>query len=132
MHNIDPLVVEWTATQDFRNLLVWRKAHALALAVYRETRGFPRSELYALTSQLRRGAVSIASNIAEGCVRRTDADFARFLYNAMGSANEVEYQLMLGRDLELVVPAAHAPLERQCVEIKRMLSSLLQKLTGDG
>ncbi len=132
MHNIDPLVVEWTAMQDFRNLLVWRKAHALALAVYRETRGFPRSELYALTSQLRRGAVSIASNIAEGCVRRTDADFARFLYNAMGSASEVEYQLMLACDLELVAPTTHERLAKNCIEIKRMLSSLRQKLTADG
>ena len=118
--------------QDFRNLLVWRKAHTLALAVYRETRGFPRSELYGLTSQLRRGAVSIPSNIAEGCVRRTDNDFARFVYNAIGSASELEYQLLLAHELELIAPVAYAALAKDSIEIKRMLASLVKKLTADG
>jgi four helix bundle protein len=116
--------------QDFRNLAVWRRAHALALAVYRETKSFPRSELYGLTSQLRRGATSIPSNIAEGCGRRTDADFARFVVNALGSASEVEYHLLLAHDLALLSPQTHTALTHACVEIKRMLAALLRKLSS--
>ena len=67
------------ALQDFRNLDVWKKAHALTLAVYGDTRGFPREEMYGLTSQLRRSCASIATNIAEGCGRGTDAEFGQFL-----------------------------------------------------
>ena len=85
--------------QHFRNLLVWQKSHEMVLQVYRISRDFPREELYGLTSQLRRAAVSIPSNIAEGCSRGSDADFGRFLIIALGSSSEVEYQLLLARDL---------------------------------
>ena len=85
--------------KDFRDLKAWERAHPLTLAIYRATRAFPREELYGLTSQLRRGATSVSSNIAEGCGRGSDADFARCLQIAMGSASEVEYQLLLARDL---------------------------------
>jgi len=78
--------------KSFRELQVWRKAHELVVDVCEATRSFPREELYGLTSQLRRSAVSIPSTIAEGCGRNTDADFARFLDIAMGSASELEYQ----------------------------------------
>jgi four helix bundle protein len=74
--------------KDFRQLKVWEKAHQLAVAVYKETKGFPKEELYGLTSQIRRSSMSIPTNIAEGCGRNTDADFARFLQIAMGSASE--------------------------------------------
>ena len=79
----------------FRDLIVWKKAHALTLAVYRTTRQFPKEELYGLTSQIRRSSSSIAANIAEGCGRRTNADFARFLQISFSSASEVEYHLSL-------------------------------------
>jgi four helix bundle protein len=84
--------------KDFRQLKVWEKAHQLALEVYNATKGFPKEELYGLTSQIRRSSMSIPTNIAEGCGRNTDADFARFLQMAMGSASETEYQLILARD----------------------------------
>ena len=88
--------------KDFRQLKVWEKSHQLALAIYKATKEFPKEELYGLTSQIRRSSMSIPTNIAEGCGRNTDADFARFLQMAMGSASETEYQLILARDLEFL------------------------------
>jgi four helix bundle protein len=85
--------------KDFRKQKVWQKAHDLALEVYRVTEAFPKTELFGLTSQIRRAGVSIPANIAEGCGRDTDADFSRFLQIAMGSASELEYHLLLAHDL---------------------------------
>jgi four helix bundle protein len=94
--------------KDFRELKVWEKAHALVLNLYRETTSFPPSELYGLTVQIRRAAASIPANIAEGCGRGSSADFARFLQIAMGSACELEYHLLLARDLGFLGAATHA------------------------
>ena len=88
--------------QDFHNLLVWQKAHAATLLVYRLTKRFPDDERFGLTSQLRRSAASISANLAEGCGRGSDQDFARFVQIAMGSAAEVEYHLLLAKDLEYI------------------------------
>jgi four helix bundle protein len=118
--------------KDFRTLKVWEKAHELALAVYSETRTFPREELYGLVIQIRRAAFSVPSNIAEGCGRGSDADFARCLRIAMGSASEVEYQLLLARDLAMLSGPIHERLALQTTEVKRMLTSLISKLTADG
>jgi four helix bundle protein len=112
----------------FRKLQVWERAHELTLAVYRATRDFPRDELYGLTSQLRRAATSIPAKIAEGCGRNTDADFARFLDIAMGSASEVEYLLLLAADLQLLDRSEHRTLDAGTTEVKRMLTSLLARL----
>ena len=96
--------------KDFRNLKVWEKSHQLALAVYKATSTFPRHELYGLTSQIRRACASIPANIAEGCGRSGDAELARFLQIAMGSASELEYHLLLARDLGfLPAPTGHQP-----------------------
>ena len=118
--------------KNFRTLTVWRRSHRLVMDVYIATTEFPREEMYGLTSQLRRSAVSIASNIAEGCGRHTDADFARFLDIAAGSACELEYQLMLAADLQLLPVAVYGPLEATTSEVKRMLTGLLKKLRADG
>ena len=88
--------------EDFKDLKVWSKAHELALAVYSCTRAFPREEIYGLTSQLRRATSSIGANIAEGCGRRSDAEMKRFLQIARGSSSEVEYHLLLARDLGFI------------------------------
>ena len=85
--------------RDFRSLKVWQKAHELTLRVYTATRIFPKDELYGLTSQVRRSAASITTNVAEGCGRSGEAELARFLNIAMGSASELEYQLLLARIL---------------------------------
>jgi len=117
--------------RDLRNLKVWQKAHELTLVVYRETRGFPRNELYGLTSQLRRGASSIPANIAEGCGRSTDRDFARFLDIAAGSGSELEYPLLLSRDLGLLERPAYEDIHGRATEVKRMLTGLSQRLRAD-
>jgi four helix bundle protein len=114
--------------QDFRNLLVWQKSHELVLQVYRVSRDFPREELYGLTSQMRRAAVSLPSNIAEGCGRGSDPDFARFLIIAMGSACELEYQLLLSKDLGYVDSMMQESLDRKITEVKKMLSALIQRV----
>ena len=88
--------------RDFRELKVWEKAHLLTLKIYKVTKGYPKEELYGLTSQLRRACVSIPTNIAEGCVRSSDADFARFLYIALGSTSELEYLIVLSNDLKFI------------------------------
>jgi four helix bundle protein len=114
--------------KDFRELLVWEKAHRLTLDVYRVTQRFPREELYGLTSQLRRSCASIAANLAEGCCRATDADFARFVQTSMGSASETDYHLLLARDLGYVEPTEYQNLLGSVTEVKRMLAALLQAL----
>jgi four helix bundle protein len=117
--------------QDFRNLKVWEKAHALTLDIYRASKSFPRDEIYGLTSQMRRASVSIGANIAEGTCRKGDVDFARFLQMAAGSASEVEYHLLLARDLDLLQAPDYQRLSEEAVEVKRMLASLMQKLRAD-
>ncbi len=117
--------------KDFHNLQVWEKAHALVLAVYRNTAAFPPQEAYGLTNQTRRAAVSIPANIAEGCGRQSEADFARFLQISMGSASEVEYHLLLAHDLGFLEDSIYADLNRNVIEIKRMLAALLKTLRAD-
>lgn len=119
------------SVKDFRTLKVWQKAHELTLGVYGSTRGFPREELYGLVRQLRRAAASVPSNIAEGCGRGSDTDFARCLRIAMGSASEVEYQLLLARDLQMLATSDYERLHAQSTEVKRMLVGLISRLTAE-
>ncbi len=118
--------------KDFRKLQVWEKAHQLALTLYHVTASsFPRDETYGLVSQIRRSASSIPSNIAEGCGRDGDAELARFCTIARGSASELEYQLLLARDLKFIPPNDYEQLAQQAIEIKRMLTVLVQKLNAE-
>ena len=114
--------------KDFRELKVWEKGHYLALAVYTSTAKFPKDELYGLTSQIRRSCVSIPANIAEGCGRNSDAELARFLQIAMGSASELEYHLLLSRDLGLLNTIEYEQLANGTTEVKKMLASFIQAL----
>lgn len=116
--------------QDFRKLAVWQKAHAFVLEAYRCSGTFPPDERYALTSQVRRAALSIPTNIAEGCGRETTAELRRFLYVAMGSAAEVDYLLQAAHDLGYLGPDDHAALRSNVEEIRRMLYALIQRLSG--
>ena len=118
--------------KDFRQLKVWEKAHRLTLTIYQLTAIFPRDEAYGLASQMRRAASSIPSNIAEGCGRDGDAELSRFCTIARGSASELEYQLLLALDLTLIQPHDHQQLTEQTIEIKRMLTVLVQKLNAEG
>jgi four helix bundle protein len=111
--------------KDFKELRVWQKSHELALFVYESSKSFPREEIFGLTSQIRRAAVSIGANIAEGCGRRSDGEFARFLQIARGSASEVENHLLLARDLKYLAGGKHAELTTRLIEVQRMLTSLV-------
>jgi four helix bundle protein len=111
----------------FKELQVWRKAHETTMAIYVVTKAFPSDERYGLTSQLRRSASSIASNIAEGCGRRSDREMARFLQIARGSASEVEYQVFLARDLHYLHEQEFRRLSFQADELQRMRTALIQR-----
>ena len=117
--------------RDFRDLKVWQKAYALTLATYRATKEFPREEQFGLTSQVRRAAASIVANIAEGCGRDGEAELARFCQIAMGSASELECELMLTRDLGFLQSDDHERLTNDVTQVKRMLTSLLRKLRAE-
>ncbi|HEV8711578.1 MAG TPA: four helix bundle protein [Candidatus Binatia bacterium] len=117
--------------KDFRELKVWEKAHQLTLAVYKATIFFPKEELYGLTNQIRRACASSPANVAEGCGRGSDAELARFLQIAMGSASELEYHLLLTRDLNLLDGSDYDQPAGEVTEVKRTLTSLIQKLTAD-
>ena len=117
--------------KDFRDLQVWNKAHQLTLGSYMATQTFPRQEIYGLTSQIRRCAASIAANMAEGCGKRGNAEFGRFLGIAIGSASELEYHFLLAHDLNFLEDHAHQELHRATVEVKRMLAALIRKVEAD-
>ena len=104
------------------------KGSLLTLLVYEETRAFPKQEMYGLTSQLRRAAGSVAANIVEGCGRRSDGEFTRFLQIARGSASELEYHILLARDLQLLTEAVYCNLDSKVVEVERMLTGLVKRL----
>lgn len=123
---------EESSVQDFRNLKVWQKAHELTLHCYQLTRSFPREELFGLTSQMRRASVSVPSNIAEGCGRGSDPDFARLLTFAQGSASELEYQALLANDLGLLTRPQHERFESEVVEVKKMLGALSRTVRQRG
>ncbi|HZU31878.1 MAG TPA: four helix bundle protein [Candidatus Angelobacter sp.] len=114
--------------KDFKELKVWNKAYSLALVIYEASRSFPREEMYGLTSQLRRAAVSIGANIAEGCGRRSDRELVRFLQIARGSASEVEHHLLLARDLKFLQAVRHQDIEKRLQEVQRMLTSLVSSV----
>ena len=118
--------------QDFHQLKVWEKAHALTLDIYRLTRAFPRSEAFGLQSQMRRASVSIAANIAEGSGRSGRREFGQFLSLALGSASEVEYHVLLARDLDLIDVLAHERVTARVVEVKRMLTALQRRVRTPG
>jgi four helix bundle protein len=116
---------------DFKRLKIWEKAHSLTLEVYKATKSFPKDETYGLVSQLRRASASVPANIAEGYGRKGDAELGRFLSIAAGSACEVEYHLLLAKDLGYLSASEHSKLNDQVCEIKRMLGSFISKLIAD-
>ena len=117
--------------RNFRKLSVWQKSHLLTLAVYKSTAFYPKEEIYGLTSQMRRSASSVPSNIAEGCGRNTQSQLAHFLNIGIGSASELEYQLILSKDLGFINDQIFKEQIQQVTEIKRMLTSLHQKVSSD-
>lgn len=114
--------------KDFRKLNVWKNAHDLTLRLYQVTSSYPDNERYGLISQIRRASVSIPTNIAEGCGRKSDAELSRFLHIALGSASEIEYLIMLSTELNFIDQNLSSDLNFKIQEIKRMLTSFIKKL----
>ncbi|TWU20880.1 four helix bundle protein [Bythopirellula polymerisocia] len=114
--------------RDFRQLQVWKKAHELTLNIYKTTRSFSRAEVYGLTSQLRRASASIGANLAEGCGRSTVGDLRRFVDIASGSASEVDYHLLLARDLSEMQEPLYVEFDQAINEVKKMLNALGKSL----
>lgn len=117
--------------KDFRSLSVWEKAHTLTLAIYKSTAKFPKQELYALTNQLQRAAVSIPANIAEGCGKDSDAELKRYFSIAMGSSSELEYLLLLSCELGYLPESEYKTLQDTLIEVRKMLNAFIQKLRAD-
>ena len=111
---------------DFKRLLVWRRSHAVALAVYRLTATFPPAERFGLVSQMRRAATSISANIAEGAGRYTLREQARFYQIAKGSAKELECHLVLACDLGFLSADATTDASRDLIQVQRMLSAIIR------
>lgn len=116
--------------KDFKELHVWQKSYLLTLAVYRATKSFPRDELYGLSSQIRRSAVSVPSNISEGCGRLSDKELAHFLIIANGSASELAYQLLLSKDLEYISELDYNQFDQDLTQIRKMLNAFVKKLNS--
>jgi four helix bundle protein len=117
--------------KDFRNLIVWENAHQLTLSVYHYTKPFPKEELYGLTRQIRRCCASIPANIAEGCGKKGNAEFHRYLMIATGSASELDYHLLLSRDLGYLPDTDYRRLSRRLSQLRRQLSALVEKVEKD-
>jgi four helix bundle protein len=116
--------------QDFRNLKAWQKSHALTLAIYRGTARFPGDERFGVTLQLRRIAASIATYLADGCGRPNEAEFLRCLSQATAAGSQLEYQLLLARDLEYFSDADYTKLAADTVEVRKMVGGLMHSLNG--
>lgn len=114
--------------RNYRDLQVWTKAHNLTLELYRLSRQFPREELYGITNQLRRAAVSIGANLAEGCGRRTSSELARFVRIALGSASELDYHLLLCCDLGFMATDEFTRTSSALTEVRKMLTSFLNSV----
>lgn len=117
--------------KDFRELKVWEKGHRMALLSYKVTSGFPKHELFGLTSQIRRCSASIPANIAEGCGRLGNTEFHRFLQMACGSANELEYHFLLARDLGYLDETDYESARKELLDLKRMLVALTRKVGSE-
>ena len=107
--------------RDFHKLIIWQRSHQLALNVYSISKLFPKDELFGLTSQIRRAVSSIPTNIAEGCGRASNKDFAHFLQIAIGSAAEVEYELLLAHDLDYINDNDYQILTEETVAVRKMI-----------
>jgi len=114
--------------KNYKELKVWQKSYQSCLEVYRITRAFPKEEIYGLTSQIRRAAVSIPSNIAEGYGRKTTPEYIRSLYVAYGSSCELETQILLSYDLGYIKAEYMKKIQEEIGEVERMLKALIKSL----
>ena len=113
---------------NFKTLKVWELTHKITLDVYKLTSSFPKEEIYGLTLQMRRSSSSIPTNIAEGCGRSSDLELSRFLVIAMGSASELEYQLILSLDLKYIEEDQYKTINTELIQAKKMLNAFIKKI----
>jgi len=116
---------------DFKNIAIWQRSHQLTLDIYKATQQFPKEESFGLTSQIRRAVSSIPTNIAEGCGRRSNAELANFLNIACGSASEVEYEILLAKEIGYISPAQCESWTREIIEIRSMLAAYMKRLKSE-
>ena len=114
--------------RDFLTLEIWKRSHLLTLEIYKVTKKFPKGELFGLTSQMRRSVYSIPTNIAEGCGRNSNAQLVNFLQIATGSCSEIQYQLMLSKELLCITEELFSELHKEAVEIRKMIFKYSEKL----
>lgn len=114
--------------QEFRKLDVWKKAHDLVLAVYRASGSLPKEEVFGITIQLRRAATAIPTRIAEACGREANSEFIADLRRSIAAANELDYLLLLAKDLGYLNSKTHEGLSAQTVEVRKMIYGLVRKL----
>jgi four helix bundle protein len=115
--------------RDFTKLEIWKRSHKLTLKIYKITKTFPKDELFGLTSQMRRSSSSMPTNIAEGCGRNTNPQLNRFLDFAAGSSSELQYQLILSKDLSYISEPEFRELHDEAVEIRKMIYSYMGTLS---
>ena len=114
--------------RDFKKYDIWALSHKFTLEIYKASEGFPTSEIYGITSQIRRAASSVPTNISEGCGRDSDAEFNKFLTIAIGSATETEYLILLAKDLNYLSESVYINLNEDINTIKKKIYTLKQKL----
>ena len=114
--------------RNFLNLEIWKRSHELTLEIYKNTKNFPREELFGLTSQIRRSASSIPTNIAEGCGRNSNPQLSNFLQIATGSCSELQYQIILSKDLSYINEQVFNHLQSDVIDIRRMIYGYSGKL----
>ncbi len=113
---------------DVKDMAVWQKAHGLVMKVYNCTKYYPKDEMYGLTSQLRRAAVSIPSNISEGKARGSSKEYVRFLRIARGSLEEVKYQVYLSKELTYITIDEYEELSNLCEEVGKLINYTINKI----
>ncbi|MBN2275634.1 MAG: four helix bundle protein [Bacteroidales bacterium] len=113
-----------------KSLIVWQKSISFVITIYNLTKSFPRNEMYGIVSQIRRAAVSIPSNIAEGCARRNTREYIQFLYVSLGSAAEIETHLIISSNLNFIIKGETERLHNELEEILRMLTGLIKSLSN--
>ena len=122
------LTFKFNIIRNFLNLEIWKKSHQLTLKIYKTTKHFPKDEMFGLTSQMRRSSSSIPTNIAEGCGRNSNPEMKRFSVIATGSASELEYQLILSKDLQYLSETIYKELQNELIEIRKMIHSFIKNI----
>lgn len=114
--------------RNFQDLSIWQRSHLLTLEIYSVTKKFPKEEMFGIISQMRRSSSSIPTNIAEGCGRNSNPEMKRFLTIATGSSSELEYQLILSKDLHYLPETTYKELQNELIEIRKMIYAFIKNL----